>query len=132
VDSEQVPQNFHQPDEFMSERWLKKACPPDFSSDKRIVRNHSVVGHGNILRNGWWQPEIVSAFVLCENHSLVWAEMRFISAHMLWCFDPECHPESRNYIDACKTFFILENSSARHEAWYEQVLKSSNTPRMSR
>jgi hypothetical protein len=92
----------------MSERWLKEVCPRDFSSDNMIVRNHSVVGHGNILINGWWQPGIVSAFVLREIHSLVWAEMRFISAHMLWCFDPECHPESRTYIDNCKTSFLWE------------------------
>jgi cytochrome P450 len=42
------PLNFHRPDEFIPERWLKE-CPPEFRLDKRSVFQPFSVGTRNCL-----------------------------------------------------------------------------------
>ncbi|KAI1078319.1 isotrichodermin C-15 hydroxylase [Whalleya microplaca] len=78
--------NFHRPDEFIPERWLKD-CPVEFLSDDRAVSKPFSTGPRD-----------------CLGKTLAWAEMRLILASILWHFDIKLLPESRYWISQQKIF----------------------------
>ncbi|PHH92802.1 hypothetical protein CDD83_4961 [Cordyceps sp. RAO-2017] len=82
--------NFHRPDDFVPERWLKD-CPPEFWSDDRAVAKPFSFGPRD-----------------CLGKALAWAEMRLILANVLWHLDPELLPESHNWIEESKVYFLWE------------------------
>jgi hypothetical protein len=47
-------------------------------------------------------------FLLTSSRSLAWAEMRMILAHMLWHFDLELHPASKDWIEKQKVFMLWQ------------------------
>ncbi|OIW33137.1 cytochrome P450 [Coniochaeta ligniaria NRRL 30616] len=73
----QSEQNFRQPQEFIPERWLGD---PRFASDMRDVVNPFSMGPRN-----------------CIGKNLAYAEMRLILARVLWNFDLEIMPDSRDW-----------------------------------
>lgn len=68
----QSPSNFHQPSEFLPERWLDSANHPSspFASDKRDAFQPFGMGPRN-----------------CLGQVIAWAEMRLILARIVWTFD---------------------------------------------
>ncbi|KAL8766901.1 MAG: hypothetical protein Q9209_006449 [Squamulea sp. 1 TL-2023] len=82
--------NFHRPEEFLPERWLKD-CPPEYLNDDKAVAKAFSFGPRD-----------------CIGKSLAWAEMRLILANMLWHLDLELHIESQEWINNSKNFFLWE------------------------
>ncbi|KAE8390154.1 cytochrome P450 [Aspergillus alliaceus] len=85
------PLNFHRPNEFIPERWLKDS-PPEFQSDKRSV----------------FQP-FSTGTRSCLGKNLAWVEMRVILAHLLWHYNvEELMPDSTNWIEQQKIYTFWE------------------------
>ncbi|GFG09634.1 isotrichodermin C-15 hydroxylase [Aspergillus lentulus] len=82
--------NFHRPNEMVPERWTKP-CPKEFQDDDRDVMRPFSVGQRD-----------------CLGKNLAWAEMRMILAYMLWHFDLELHPASKDWIDKQKVFMLWQ------------------------
>ncbi|KAI0599184.1 isotrichodermin C-15 hydroxylase [Biscogniauxia sp. FL1348] len=82
--------NFHRPEEFIPERWLK-ACPPEFANDDRAVLKPFSMGPRD-----------------CVGKNLAWAELRIVLASVLWHFDFELVPGSEGWMDEQKLFFLWE------------------------
>ncbi|KAF9882844.1 hypothetical protein FE257_004956 [Aspergillus nanangensis] len=87
------PLNFHAPDRFPPERWLREAktdpSSPYFKDNRDVVQPFSV-GPRN-----------------CIGKNLAYAEMRIILARVLWNFDLELCQESENWSDQ-KTYNLWE------------------------
>ncbi|KAL2018184.1 hypothetical protein VTK56DRAFT_1157 [Thermocarpiscus australiensis] len=77
--SYQSERNFRNPDKFVPERWLGD---PEYAGDVRDVLQPFSIGPRN-----------------CIGKNLAYAEMRLILARVLWNFDLELMPESRNWDD---------------------------------
>jgi cytochrome P450 len=77
------PLNFHQPGQFIPERWLPEAkdepASPFFSDKRDVVQLFSVGPRDCIGRN------------------LAYAEMRMVLARVLWNFDLELCEQSRDW-----------------------------------
>ncbi|KAI2615409.1 isotrichodermin C-15 hydroxylase [Hypoxylon sp. NC1633] len=84
------PRNFHRPEEFVPERWLKDP-PPEFQNDDRAVAKPFSFGPRD-----------------CLGKNLAWAEMRHVLASILWHLDAELLPASRNWIDDSRLYFLWE------------------------
>ncbi|KAI5924183.1 isotrichodermin C-15 hydroxylase, partial [Camillea tinctor] len=82
--------NFHRPEEFIPERWLK-SCPPEFANDDRAVLKPFSIGPRD-----------------CVGKNLAWAELRIVLANILWHFDFEVLPESEGWMENQKLFFLWE------------------------
>ncbi|CAG9938600.1 unnamed protein product [Clonostachys rosea f. rosea IK726] len=79
--------NFRDAEKFVPERWLGD---PKYKSDSRGVLNPFSYGPNN-----------------CIGKNLAYAEMRLILARLLWSFDLEMLPESKNW-DQQKTFLLWD------------------------
>ncbi|KAL2145397.1 hypothetical protein VTI28DRAFT_7324 [Corynascus sepedonium] len=77
--SYQSESNFRNPQKFAPERWLGD---PEYDHDVRAVLQPFSVGPRN-----------------CIGKNLAYAEMRLILARLLWNFDLELMPESKNWND---------------------------------
>ncbi|KAK7219651.1 hypothetical protein V2G26_007654 [Clonostachys chloroleuca] len=71
--------NFRDPQQFVPERWLPEG-DPKYKSDAKSVLNPFSIGPRN-----------------CIGKNLAYAEMRLILARLLWKFDLELMPESREW-----------------------------------
>ncbi|VUC36388.1 unnamed protein product [Clonostachys rosea] len=71
--------NFRDPQQFVPERWLPNG-DPKYKSDAKSVLNPFSIGPRN-----------------CIGKNLAYAEMRLILARLLWRFDLELMPESREW-----------------------------------
>ncbi|KAI1505692.1 isotrichodermin C-15 hydroxylase [Biscogniauxia marginata] len=87
--------NFHRPEEFIPERWLK-SCPPEFSGDDRAVLKPFSTGPRD-----------------CIGKTLALAEIRVVLANILWHFDLELLPESEGWMEEQKIFFLWEKPSLK-------------------
>lgn len=72
--------NFHRPDDFIPERWLKNA-PPEFASDNKAACNVFSLG----IRN-------------CIGRNLAYAESRLLLSKVLYNFDLELAPGQDNWM----------------------------------
>ncbi|KAL2261273.1 hypothetical protein VTK26DRAFT_4494 [Humicola hyalothermophila] len=86
----QSEQNFRDPNQFIPERWLGE---PRYADDKRDVLQPFSIGPRN-----------------CIGRNLAYAEMRLILARLLWNFDLELMPESRNWNDQ-RVYLIWEKGT---------------------
>ncbi|RFU34841.1 hypothetical protein B7463_g1459, partial [Scytalidium lignicola] len=71
------PKNFEKPDDFIPERWLEES---EFTQDKKAALQPFHVGPRN-----------------CLGRNLAYAEMRLLMALLLWNFDLEIMPESKDW-----------------------------------
>lgn len=115
--SYQSERNFRNPDQFVPERWLDD---PEYAHDVRDILQPFSVGPRNCLGKKYvillpGSASLIAlqfyhrlAQVLCyiddqskslTSNSLAYAEMRLILARLLWNFDLELMPESRNWKD---------------------------------
>nr|CCA31155.1 cytochrome P450 monooxygenase [Trichoderma brevicompactum] len=90
------PDNFHRPQEFAPERWLPEAKTNPSSpwyNDRRETVQPFNVGPRN-----------------CVGRNLAEQEIRVMLARVLWNFDLELAPESKNWTDQ-KTHFLWEKGA---------------------
>ncbi|KAL2266034.1 hypothetical protein VTJ83DRAFT_5386 [Remersonia thermophila] len=85
--------NFHNPDEFVPERWIADERDAAYENDNRAVSQPFSVGPRN-----------------CLGKNLAYAEMRLILAKVLWHFDLELLPESRDW-NKQKIFVVWEKGA---------------------
>lgn len=108
--SYQSERNFCDADKFVPERWLGD---PKYAHDVRDVLQPFSVGPRNCIGKKYvissfplFNPFVcvscvpaVQASLTLGAGSLAYAEMRLILARLLWKFDLELMPESRNWSD---------------------------------
>lgn len=82
--------NFHNPFEFVPERWLEgKDRPAEYANDKLVTAQAFSYGPRS-----------------CLGKSLAYVEMRSILARFVWHFDCEMLPETDGWKERQKTFII--------------------------
>lgn len=78
--------NFKDADSFIPERWMGD---PRYDSDKKQAMQPFSFGARN-----------------CLGKNLAYAEMRLILAKIIWSFDLELDPKSKNWIEECKVTLL--------------------------
>ncbi|KAK3367963.1 isotrichodermin C-15 hydroxylase [Podospora didyma] len=85
-----APENFTDPDLFVPERWLPDASAGKYAGDNRDVFQPFSVGPRS-----------------CIGRSLAYIEARIVFVKLLWNFDMELNPESKDWADQ-KTWVVYE------------------------
>lgn len=88
------PQNFADPDKFVPERWLPadhRLHDPRYASDNKAAFKPFAAG----MRD-------------CIGKNLAYAEMRLITARLLWHFDMAAVEGQEDWISSQKVFVVAE------------------------